>query len=158
MARPKPQEQKALEGNPGKRPLNMEAPDYEVDDKLKCPRILTGEGRKEWERLAPMLVEYGTIKKSDLRLFEEYCMTVSELDTYKRKAGKEKSLRIKLQLQDMVLKLRTQFRMLAVELGLSPSSRGTIKSKRPTGRQTNDGNDIKTPKTGNLRFFKKARQ
>jgi len=153
--RPKPQEQKELEGHPGRRPLNTEAPDYEYDENLTCPANLKNEGRREWEALAPMLVKFGTLRKSDLRMFREYCSAVSELEVYKDRAAREKNLRIKMQLQDMVLKIRTQVRMFAVELGLSPASRGTIKPKRPSGKPDGTGGEIQ--ESGNVRFFKKAK-
>jgi len=155
-ARPKPIEDKVLAGNPGKRPLNVEAPDYEVDEKLPCPAALKGKAREEWVRLAPMLVEHGTLRKPDLRAFEEFCAVIGELDSYKKKAENETSPRMKMAYQDMVIKLRTQFRLMATELGLTPSSRGSIKAIRTKGKNTGAKTDDALKKVGaNVRrFFK----
>ena len=53
--KPKPTALKKLEGNPGKRPLNELEPMPQVT-MLRCPNWLEPEAKKEWRRLAPVLI------------------------------------------------------------------------------------------------------
>lgn len=43
----------------------------------EAPDTLSDGARKEWEALAPVLVELGTICKGDLRAFEQLCETLA---------------------------------------------------------------------------------
>ena len=55
--RPKPSAIKRLEGNPGKRPINMREP--KPDKKAPpCPKWLDPEAKKEWRRLSKKLEEW----------------------------------------------------------------------------------------------------
>ena len=49
--KPKPTALKVLEGNPGKRPLNLFEPTPE-DKMPECPDWLEDEAKAEWDRLA----------------------------------------------------------------------------------------------------------
>ena len=49
--KPKPTAMKKLEGNPGKRPLNLFEPTPE-EKMPHCPDWLEEEAKAEWERLA----------------------------------------------------------------------------------------------------------
>ena len=72
--KPKPTAVKVLEGNPGKRPLNMNEP---VSDKIApdCPTWLSGEAKLEWERLSDKLVNLGTLTELDMAAFAGYCQS-----------------------------------------------------------------------------------
>lgn len=81
---PKPAMLKALEGNPGKRALNLEGginPRIEVPT---APKHLGQEARKEWKRITPLLEELGLISGLDRAALGLYCQAVgrlSELET-----------------------------------------------------------------------------
>lgn len=81
---PKPAALKALEGNPGKRALDLSAgvnPRVEVPS---VPRHLGKEARKEWARITPILEELGLISGLDRAALALYCQAVgrlSELET-----------------------------------------------------------------------------
>ena len=56
--KPKPTALKVLEGNPGKRPMNMNEP-VPPKGTVKCPAWLEPEAKKEWKRLASSLEAMG---------------------------------------------------------------------------------------------------
>lgn len=62
--KPKPTALKKLEGNPGKRPLNELEPMPRVS-MLRCPNWLEPEAKKEWRRLAPVLIDAGILTGAD---------------------------------------------------------------------------------------------
>ena len=70
--RPKPTALKKLEGNPGKRPLNELEPVPPVAS-LRCPNYLLPEARKEWRRLAPILMNLGLLTAADAVPFAGSC-------------------------------------------------------------------------------------
>lgn len=155
---PKPSEQKRLEGNPGKRALNKTEPEYEAEDELPCPKEIKGEGRLEWERIAPMLVEHGVLRKTDLRVFRNYCRVISDIDSTEKLLDKTPKaishLKIYMYYQNMLIKLRTQARHYAQGLGLDPASRSAIKATRPKGKNGKDNKEaVKIPGRGPLLAF-----
>ena len=70
----KPTAVKVLEGNPGKRPLNMYEP---VPEKKapECPSWLNDEAKEEWDRLADKMVNLGTLTEMDMAAFAGYCQS-----------------------------------------------------------------------------------
>lgn len=72
--KPKPTAVKVLEGNPGKRPLNMYEP---VPEKKapECPSWLNDEAKEEWDRLADKMVNLGTLTEMDMAAFAGYCQS-----------------------------------------------------------------------------------
>ncbi|MEE8551357.1 MAG: phage terminase small subunit P27 family, partial [Gemmatimonadota bacterium] len=65
---------KALEGNPGKRPLkvnNAKARSAAPD----CPDWLSAEAKAEWKRLAPELERLGLLTLLDRAAFSGYCQS-----------------------------------------------------------------------------------
>lgn len=81
---PKPTALKVLEGNPGKRALNLSDglnPRIEVPS---VPKHLGLEAKKEWKRITPLLEELGLISGLDRAALGLYCQAVgrlSELET-----------------------------------------------------------------------------
>ena len=70
--KPKPTALKALEGNPGKRPLNEHEP-VPPKGAIRCPAWLEAEAKKEWKRLAPSLEAMGVLTAVDITAFAGYC-------------------------------------------------------------------------------------
>lgn len=81
---PKPAALRLLEGNPGKRALNLSEgvnPRIEVPS---APKHLGREAKKEWKRITPFLEELGLISGLDRAALALYCQAVgrlSELET-----------------------------------------------------------------------------
>jgi len=81
---PKPAALRLLEGNAGKRPLNLADginPRIEVPS---VPKHLGQEARKEWKRITPLLAELGLVSGLDRAALALYCQAVgrlSELET-----------------------------------------------------------------------------
>ncbi|HRX08700.1 MAG TPA: phage terminase small subunit P27 family [Candidatus Limiplasma sp.] len=70
--KPKPTAIKMLEGNPGKRPLNVKEPTPPKGN-MKCPVWLLPEAKREWKRLASPLEAMGVLTMVDLTAFAGYC-------------------------------------------------------------------------------------
>jgi len=81
---PKPIELKALEGNRGHRPLNLDQvfrPEVGAPD---APKWLTPEGRKAWRRLVPELLRYNLLSKVDRDALAMLCQTIGRLEIIER--------------------------------------------------------------------------
>lgn len=160
----KPTAQKILAGNPGRKPLNKVEPDFDEDDTIPCPEHITGEGREEWEKLTPMLIEFGVIRKSDTRHFEKYCIALMDLERAMKKRStipdNLKNLNAYLRISSHIITLRQQIRHYGQDFGLTPASRAGIHAKRPKGKKQKEAGAPATQEqrpTGNVtRFFKRA--
>ena len=71
---PVPTAIKELRGNPGKRALNHDEPNFATDG-LTCPRWLTLEARKEWRRVAKLLREQRVVTAADRGALAAYCQS-----------------------------------------------------------------------------------
>jgi P27 family predicted phage terminase small subunit len=66
---------KQLRGNPGRRPIGDEAGVPSGSEKVpRPPDYLTGEARREWFRVAPLLHEAGLLSKLDTTALAGYCI------------------------------------------------------------------------------------
>lgn len=70
--KPKPTALKILEGNPGKRPLNINEP-KPISKAPKCPSWLEAEAKKEWRRVAKGLEQIGALAEIDMAALAGYC-------------------------------------------------------------------------------------
>ena len=66
--KPKPTVLKALEGNPGKRALNMNEPNP-PKKAPRCPSWLEQEAKKEWRRMGKLLEVTGVLTEMDMTAF-----------------------------------------------------------------------------------------
>lgn len=76
---PKPAALKLLEGNPGKRALNLADgvnPRVEIPS---FPKYLGVAARKEWKRITPILEELGLVSGLDCEALAVYCQIVGRL-------------------------------------------------------------------------------
>lgn len=71
--RPKPAEKKLLAGNPGKRAINVEAPDFSEVTNIDCPEWIDGYGRDLWLTIAPQLCKERILQGTDIQNLEVYC-------------------------------------------------------------------------------------
>ncbi len=73
--RPRPTHLKAIEGNPGKRPLNLVEP-KPPPGRPFAPPDLSDDAKKEWQYVVPKLAEMGMLHKLDRRNLIIYCELV----------------------------------------------------------------------------------
>lgn len=71
--RPKPTAKKELAGNPGKRALNKDEPDFGLVRNIDCPIWMGDDGRALWETLAPLLCRERVLEATDVQNLEVYC-------------------------------------------------------------------------------------
>jgi P27 family predicted phage terminase small subunit len=141
--KPKPSLIRALEGNPGKRPLNDRepTPPQGVPD---CPNYLDDEAKAEWFRTAKVLSDMRLLSLADRTALAAYCVVYSrwlKAEEQVKKFGSivkspEKGFPMKspyLSVADQALELMHKF---MVEFGLTPSSRSRIRV--PAGGQAQD--------------------
>jgi P27 family predicted phage terminase small subunit len=130
--KPKPTAVKALQGNPGRRPLNKAEP--KVDGATTAPRWLDKVGKQEWRRLAPKLQRLGLLTPADRALFAAYCRAYSRLVHADRFLRRQESLvyatpsgSIKPWPQEAIANQAVEtMRKIATEFGFTPSSRSRI--------------------------------
>ena len=132
--KPKPSLYKELAGNPGHRPLNDREP-IPPSELPECPDHLQGEARAEWFRICAALDTMGLLTSADHALLEAYCVTYARwLDA----EAKLKEFGTIVKSPDKGFPMMSpyllvangameQLRKLAVEFGLSPSSRSRIR-------------------------------
>ena len=131
--KPKPTALKKLEGNPGKRPLNELEPMPQVT-MLRCPNWLEPEAKKEWRRLAPVLIGAGILTSADAVPFAGYCQAYArwkEAEEQVSRLGmvyKEKDTE-RVRPNPYIAIARSAFaevKSLAAEFGLTPANRTAI--------------------------------
>jgi len=74
--KPTPTNLKLLRGNPGKRAINEAEPKPEGIP--LCPPELSNEARKEWSRIAPVLIRMGLLTDADRAALAAYCSLYAE--------------------------------------------------------------------------------
>lgn len=130
--KPKPTAMKVLEGNPGKRPLNLAEPHPEK--KLPdCPDWLEDEAKAEWERLAVPLYNLGLLTELDMAAFASYCQAYARWKEAEEFISQHGSI-VKTktgywqQVPQVSIARANQAMMLkaAAEFGLTPSARSRI--------------------------------
>lgn len=131
--KPKPTALKKLEGNPGKRPLNDLEPLPQVT-MLRCPNWLETEAKREWRRLAPVLIGAGILTSADAVPFAGYCQAYArwrEAEEQVSRLGmvyKEKDTE-RVRPNPYIAIARAAFaevKSLAAEFGLTPANRTAI--------------------------------
>ena len=130
--KPKPTAIKRLEGNPGKRPLNI----YEPKPRKKapaCPDWLDEEAKREWHRLAKTMESMGVLTEADRAAFATYCDAYSKWkdatefinqhgQIFKTPSGYIQQVP-QVSIAQTYGKLMTK---IATEFGLTPASRSRI--------------------------------
>lgn len=130
--KPKPTALKKLEGNPGKRPLNEMEP-VPPTVALRCPKHLLPEAKKEWKRLAPILMDMGLLTAADAVPFEGYCtayarwLEAQEEITRHGSIYKDAEGRIRPNPYIAIANQQMRdIRSFAAEFGLTPSNRSAM--------------------------------
>lgn len=130
--KPKPTALKRLEGNPGKRPLNALEPAPPVVE-LTCPKHMLPEAKKEWKRLAPILMNMGLLTAADAVPFEGYCtayarwLEAQEEITRHGSIYKDNEGRIRPNPYIAIANQQMrEIKSFAAEFGLTPSNRSAM--------------------------------
>ncbi|MBF4433208.1 phage terminase small subunit P27 family [Vibrio anguillarum] len=71
--RSKPTAKKELAGNPGKRELNKNEPNFGLVTNVMCPEWLGDYGRELWETIVPLLCREKVLSGTDIQNVEVYC-------------------------------------------------------------------------------------
>jgi P27 family predicted phage terminase small subunit len=71
--KPKPTARKKAAGNPGKRALNNDEPDFGLVTNIDAPEWITEEARDMWQRVAPLLLKQKVLQATDLHNVEVFC-------------------------------------------------------------------------------------
>lgn len=132
---PKPTHLKVLEGNPGKRPLNVKEPKPKPTAP-KCPVWLGPIAKKEWRRVVPELERLGLLTVVDGAALEGYCESYSkwvELSQFLKKFEKQgymfktpSGYMQQLPQVGMAQKYLVLVKAFCSEFGLTPSSRARM--------------------------------
>lgn len=77
--KPKPTAQKKLAGNPGKRKLNEDEPQFDAVTNVEAPAHLADfkYAVEQWDTLAPQLCTRGVMTVADLWNLEAFCLAYS---------------------------------------------------------------------------------
>ena len=135
--KPKPTALKKLEGNPGKRPVPPTVP-------LQCPKHLLPEAKKEWKRLAPILMSMGLLTAADAVPFEGYCtayarwLEAQEEITRHGSIYKDNEGRIRPNPYIAIANQQMrEIKSFAAEFGLTPSNRSAMIANVMTAMKQN---------------------
>ena len=133
---PKPTVLKALEGNPGRRPLNSAEP-KPSSQTPDCPEWLHPDAKMEWDRMSHELERMGLLTTVDRAAFAGYCQSYArwkEAEEFISKHGsifKTPSGYIQQVPQVSIAQQNLkQMRSFCSELGITPSARSRIQVNR----------------------------
>ncbi|MNL32196.1 Phage terminase, small subunit [compost metagenome] len=76
--RPKPVDKKLAAGNPGKRKLNTNQPDFALVRTVDCPEWMGEFGRALWDTVVPQLCGQRLILATDVQNLEVYCAAYNQ--------------------------------------------------------------------------------
>ena len=113
---PRPTALKELEGNPGKRQLNLKEP-KPVNAVPACPAFIKGSARKEYQRVSAELHTLGMMTRIDRAALAGYCIAWGQLEEVEAELAKMKKLyreTMKLKKKNPGLKLNVSNGMVAV--------------------------------------------
>ncbi len=129
---PKPTKLKLLSGNAGKRPLNPNEPEPEVEIP-EIPEHLGEEARREWERISTDLADVGLLTRIDRAALAAYCQAWArwvEAEGQLKKFGvivkSPNGYPMQSPLLAIANKALEQMRKFLTEFGMTPASRTRI--------------------------------
>jgi P27 family predicted phage terminase small subunit len=135
--KPKPTQVKALTGNPGKRPLNLDEP-RPVAAIPDCPPELSPAAQREWARLVGELDQLRMLTNLDRAGLAAYCGAYAlwaEATEALQKYGVMVKSPTGFPIQSPYLSIANRqaeiMMRIASEFGFTPASRGRIATPRP---------------------------
>lgn len=87
--KPKPTARKIAAGNPGKRALNADEPDFGEVTNILAPAWLQGHAHDLWEHLAPLLCRQKVLQATDIQNLEVYCAAYGRFRSAEEDVQKE---------------------------------------------------------------------
>lgn len=156
--KPTPTALKLVKGNPGKRPLNTNEPEYK-NTIPKCPMKLDSVGSAEWKSKSKLLHESGVLTEIDGNTLAIYChiwsqiiILTSEINkasdymAYDIKVNEDTGEEIKVNAKTNPLAVRleslySEYRAYSAILGLDPVNRGRIKTAKPKDKAKPEGKE-----------------
>jgi len=161
--KPKPVKLKLLEGNPGRRKLNMDEP-KPAPIAPECPDWLLDDAKEEWKEMSATLERLGILTSIDKAAFAGYCQSYAKWKkaeefikkfgfTYKipkkDKEGNVVSIFIAAFPEVSIARSSLEHvRQFCAEFGLTPSSRGRMSLPSSNG-------DIDDPMAALWKKYKK---
>ncbi len=138
--KPKPTVLKALEGNPGRRPINDREP-VPPEGVPECPDFLDDAARGEWLHTSAVLKDMGLLTPADRAALAAYCTAYSRWvhaeEQVKKYGTIAKSPTKGFPMKSPYLTIADQameaMRKFMVEFGLTPSARSRIKVPSSSG-------------------------
>ncbi len=111
----------------------------------KPPVWLAAEGKAEWRRVVPELIERGTVTEADLSSVELYCAAVGDALVARKTITKEGST-VENRLGEIkrhpaystLREMQGEARRWAAELGLTPASRSRVAQEAPDDDASTD--------------------
>ena len=135
--KPKPTIEKQLAGNPGKRALNLNEPKPKLGLPPR-PAFLTGDARREWDRVSKDLYRLGLLAEIDRTVLAAYCAVAGTFIEAQEQLKEEPLTLITDKgnvIQNPLVGIRnTSIQMMvkiAAEFGMTPSSRTRIHAEPP---------------------------
>ncbi len=149
---PTPTSKKILNGNPGKRVINLREPQPELKSP-RCPQWLSPEARKEWRRIVPELRKMRVLTMADRNALAAYCAEwaayvqardaidkSSPLIKVKTTRGKGENISVTetVEINPFVIiaqrSLKNAHRLMQ-EFGITPASRTRVQTIGPEGEK-----------------------
>ncbi|RQU96647.1 phage terminase small subunit P27 family [Burkholderia cenocepacia] len=128
--RPKPVARKEAAGNPGKRQLNTQEPDFGLVTNIEPPEWLDDAAVDMWERVAPLLCKQKILQFTDLHNVEIFCAAYGNWRRAQEQLAKEGPVvmgaqggPVKNPAATVVKEAAGQMATFGAMLGLDPSSR-----------------------------------
>ncbi|VWC26142.1 hypothetical protein BPS26883_06139 [Burkholderia pseudomultivorans] len=128
--RPKPVARKEAAGNPGKRQLNTQEPDFGLVTNIEPPEWLDPLAVEMWERVAPLLCKQKILQFTDLHNVEIFCAAYGNWRRAQEQLAREGPVvmgaqggPVKNPAATVVKEAAGQMATFGAMLGLDPSSR-----------------------------------
>ncbi|AIO33939.1 phage terminase, small subunit, P27 family [Burkholderia cenocepacia] len=128
--RPKPVARKEAAGNPGKRQLNTQEPDFGLVTNIEPPEWLDPLAVEMWERVAPLLCREKILQFTDLHNVEIFCAAYGNWRRAQEQLAREGPVvmgaqggPVKNPAATVVKEAAGQIATFGAMLGLDPSSR-----------------------------------
>lgn len=128
--RPKPVARKEAAGNPGKRQLNTQEPDFGLVTNIEPPEWLDSQAVEMWERVAPLLCKQKILQFTDLHNVEIFCAAYGNWRRAQEQLAREGPVvmgaqggPVKNPAATVVKEAAGQMATFGAMLGLDPSSR-----------------------------------
>lgn len=136
--KPKPTSQKILEGNPGKRPLNRNEPQFSGE--VTCPKHLNKIAKSEWKRVSKELSAQGLLTTVDRSTLAAYCTNYARWVEAEENLAKPNTKLVYVTKSGYPLPnpfiavaktAMDQMHKFAIEFGFTPSSRSRLSVSEP---------------------------